>query len=316
MKKRVILTALIALIMAKVTGQAPAGLTYQAVIRTAGNELVSNQEVGMRISILQGSAAGAVVFADTQTTVTNANGLVTVEIGAGGAGDDFAAIVWTDGPYFIKTETDPTGGTDYTISLTSQLLTVPYALFANAAGSVAGEFDFEEADPLFTSGSAFGIETGDIEQWNSAFGRGDHAAREYLVTETDPLITENIDLYGAEPGELLQLDGTSWTGFTPGYLTGFNESDPTWTGGGNLTGNIGTTQSVGIGTASPRARLEIAGPVKLTTPEMVADCEANTEGSIYYNKVLRAVCFCNGISWVRLDGSGDCDPGKNPDEPD
>ncbi|HUX97316.1 MAG TPA: FISUMP domain-containing protein [Bacteroidales bacterium] len=87
----------------------------------------------MQISILQGSSTGSVVYTETQTPTTNANGLVTIEIG-GEAG--FDAIVWADGPYFIKTETDPTGGTDYTITGTSQLLSVPYALHAETVTSV------------------------------------------------------------------------------------------------------------------------------------------------------------------------------------
>ncbi|MCL2289981.1 MAG: collagen-like protein, partial [Bacteroidetes bacterium] len=104
-------------------------MSYQAVIRNSSDQLVKNQQVGMRISILKGSTE---IYSETQTPTTNANGLVTIEIG-GGSG--FNTINWDDGIYFIKTETDPTGGTNYTITGTSQLLSVPYALFAKASGS-------------------------------------------------------------------------------------------------------------------------------------------------------------------------------------
>jgi hypothetical protein len=116
--------------------QAPEKLSYQAIIRNVGNGLVSNQTVGMRISILQGSARGSVVYAETQQSSTNASGLVTLEIGTGTVvSGSFAAIDWASGPFFIKTETDPEGGTAYSLTGTSQLLSVPYALYAKTSGS-------------------------------------------------------------------------------------------------------------------------------------------------------------------------------------
>jgi hypothetical protein len=114
--------------------QAPQKMSYQAVLRNATNALVTNMAVGMKISVLQGTISGTVAYAETQTPSTNANGLVSIEIGTGTSiTSTFASINWANGPYFIKTETDPSGGTNYTISGTSQLLSVPYALFsANA----------------------------------------------------------------------------------------------------------------------------------------------------------------------------------------
>jgi hypothetical protein len=109
--------------------QAPQKMSYQAVIRNASNALVSNTAVGIQISILQTTATGAAVFVESHTPTTNANGLATIEIGGGTVvSGDFTTIDWAAGPYFIKTETDPTGGTNYTIAGTSQLLSVPYAL--------------------------------------------------------------------------------------------------------------------------------------------------------------------------------------------
>jgi hypothetical protein len=118
--------------------QAPQKMTYQSVVRNASNALVSNVLVGVKISVLQGSASGAASYVETQSVTTNANGLATFQIGNGTAvTGTMAAINWANGPYFIKTETDPTGGTNYTIVGTSELLSVPYALFS-ANGGVAG----------------------------------------------------------------------------------------------------------------------------------------------------------------------------------
>ena len=123
--------------------QAPKKMSYQAVVRNGSNALVSSTVVGMQISILQGSVSGTAVYVETQTPTTNANGLASLEIGAGVAvTGTMAGIDWANGPYFIKTETDPAGGTAYSISGTTELVSVPYALHSNCVPvSVSGTGD-------------------------------------------------------------------------------------------------------------------------------------------------------------------------------
>ena len=132
----------IAVILLSATGfaQAPEKMSYQAVVRNDAGELVTDQSVGMRISILKTTETGTPVYVETHTSSSNANGLVSIEIGTGSTGstsNDFSTIDWSSGPYFIKTETDPTGGSSYTILVTSQLMSVPFALHAKVAESVA-----------------------------------------------------------------------------------------------------------------------------------------------------------------------------------
>ena len=115
--------------------QSPEKMSYQAIVRDANNTLVANKTIGMQISILQSNTTGTVVYAETHTIDTNLNGLVSLEIGRGSTSDNFSTIDWSAGPYFIKTETDPTGGSSYTITGTSQLMSVPFALYANTSGS-------------------------------------------------------------------------------------------------------------------------------------------------------------------------------------
>jgi hypothetical protein len=121
------------LITASTFAQAPEKISYQAIIRDSGTSLVSNQVVGMQISILQGNIA---VYVERQAPTSNPNGLVNIEIGTGsiitGA---FSAIDWAAATSFIKTEVDPNGGTNYTITGTSQLLSVPYAMHTKTAGN-------------------------------------------------------------------------------------------------------------------------------------------------------------------------------------
>lgn len=141
MKKSLIIIALVLLNSSmflpgwQASAQSPENMSYQAVIRDGSGNLLSNQIVGMQISILQTSTTGKVVYTEAQTPITNVNGLVSIVIGKE---PGFDTINWANGPYFIKTETDPTGSTNYTISGTSQLLSVPYALHAKTAESIEG----------------------------------------------------------------------------------------------------------------------------------------------------------------------------------
>ena len=138
--KRIITLAILLLSFAYGMAQSPQKMSFQAVVRNNTNTLLSNQAVGLKMSILQGSATGAVVYSETQTATTNANGLVSIQIGGGSVlSGDFATIAWANGPYFIQTETDVNGGTNYTLTSTTQLLSVPYALYAQTSGSsIAG----------------------------------------------------------------------------------------------------------------------------------------------------------------------------------
>lgn len=130
------------LLTASVFAQSPEKMSYQAVVRDASDQLVYSSTVGMQISILEGSITGPAVYEETHTPSTNANGLVSIEIGSGTVvSGDFTTIDWANGPYFIKTETDPTGGTNYTITGTSQLMSVPYALHAKNSDSWIKDVD-------------------------------------------------------------------------------------------------------------------------------------------------------------------------------
>ena len=138
--KKIYLVFVSLLLAASVWAQAPQKMSYQAVIRNSSNVLLTSSSVGMQISILQGSSTGTAVYIETQTPITNANGLVSLEIGSGTpVTGTFAGINWATGPYFIKTETDPLGGTVYTIAGTNELMSVPYALFsANGTPGAVG----------------------------------------------------------------------------------------------------------------------------------------------------------------------------------
>ena len=124
------------LLAVSLMAQAPQSFNYQAVVRNVDGEIIESTLVGMRISILQGSTDGTVACMEVFTPTTNAFGLVTLAIGTENP-TAFNAIDWSAGPYFVKVELDPSGGTSYTEMGTSQLISVPYALYAKTAESLA-----------------------------------------------------------------------------------------------------------------------------------------------------------------------------------
>ena len=111
--------------------QVPQRLMHQSVLRNNQGQLVANQNVSVRISILQGSAVGSAVYSELHQVQTNANGLMTLKVGDGQAVlGQFGQISWALGPYFLQTEVDIAGGSQYGLTQTTELMSVPFALLA------------------------------------------------------------------------------------------------------------------------------------------------------------------------------------------
>ena len=122
------------LLTAGVFAQAPQKMSYQAVVRNSNNSLIVSTPIGIKISVIQGSVNGAATYSETQFQNTNLNGLVSLEIGTGTPIiGTFSNINWANGPYFIKSEIDPNGSTNYTVQGTTELISVPYALYSENA---------------------------------------------------------------------------------------------------------------------------------------------------------------------------------------
>jgi len=265
------------MLTASVFAQAPEKMSYQAVVRDASNSLITNQAVGMQISILQTTATGTAVYVETQTPTTNANGLVSLEIGTGTVvSGDFTTIDWANDTYFIKTETDPTGGTSYTITGTSQLLSVPYALHAKTAESITGTVNYTETDPIFASSVANGITALDTANWNNhtvdtQLDSTDIANLGYVAGTTQVTAGTNVTVTGTgttaspyvvnatstpEPFYLGQdtLGGIVYyiykdaTGTQHGLIVSKTESTAQWQASGTLT-NANRTEDGAFNTA-------------------------------------------------------------------
>lgn len=157
MKKLFTLLICLVWIINNVSAQTPDSFNYQAVVRNNSGQIIVNQAVGFQISILQSTATGTVVYSETHAVQTNAFGLVNFEIGQGivvsGA---FSTINWGSDKYFVKIELDATNSGTFAEMGTSQLLAVPYALYAKQAGNgltVSGTP--QKGDILFNNGSSW-----------------------------------------------------------------------------------------------------------------------------------------------------------------
>ncbi|MBN1821952.1 MAG: hypothetical protein JW833_14625 [Prolixibacteraceae bacterium] len=257
MKKRYFIfifpTLLFILFQLRVTAQAPAKMSYQAVIRDENNNLVVNSEIGIQISILQASETGAVIYRETHQPVSNENGLVTLEIGNGiNTIGHFESIDWAIGPFFLHTEADPTGGFSYTISGTSQFLSVPFAFHAKTAENISGANTI--IDSILSNYLTGNITAADTSKWNnkmdsltgneSVFQGWDKNSIDdfsgnyndlkgkptqisqftndagYLNTESDPVFN------GSVAAGITQADTSAWNAASIGS---FAETDPAFT---------------------------------------------------------------------------------------
>jgi hypothetical protein len=197
--------------------QVPQGLNYQGVARNAAGVELINQAIGLELSILDGSPSGAIVYTETHSKTTDANGLFSLTIGSGTPTlNTFTAINWAvGGSKWLKVSMDATGGTSYQLMGTSQLMSVPYALFAANSGN---------------SNLPSGTNVGDMLYWNGT------------TWATIPVGTI---------GQFLQINSAgipAWSGGTFTTLTTSAVQPQTYfhtaTCGGNITNN-GITSSGG-----------------------------------------------------------------------
>jgi hypothetical protein len=144
--------------------QSPQSFKYQAVVRDNNGNVLVNKMVSIRTSILQSSTSGASVYTETQNIATNDFGVVAINIGQGNLiSGNFATINWGADIYFIKTEVDLTGGSNYQFMGTTQLMSVPYALYAEKSGASKNDLDTSatnELQNLSISGQTLSISNG------------------------------------------------------------------------------------------------------------------------------------------------------------
>lgn len=135
--------------------QAPEKMSYQAIVRDNNNQLVVNQAISMKIGIYRNSTSGTLVYEEVHSPTTNVNGLASLQIGTGTViAGSIDTIRWENGPYFLKREIDLSGGTNYNITGSSEMVSVPYALYSKKVENFAGgDYKLNYAVPTITSTS-------------------------------------------------------------------------------------------------------------------------------------------------------------------
>jgi hypothetical protein len=147
MKKHFLSFVFILFISFYCLAQTPDAFNYQAVIRNSSDELLSNQDVGIRISIYEGSNPGTNLFSETHSVTTDTYGVISISIGNGSLiSGNFSEIDWTTGNKYLKVEVDEAGGTSYSNMGMVKLLSVPYALSSKSAENLG-------ANNIYTPGS-------------------------------------------------------------------------------------------------------------------------------------------------------------------
>jgi len=176
MKRFLLLITILTMGIGIAKAQSPEMFNYQAVARNDQGDVISNQSVGVKISILQGSASGSIVYAEEHSVNTDAQGLVSLMVGDGSATNGtFSDIDWGAGPYFIQVGLDPSGGNSYTTMGTTQLVSVPYAQYADSTASAfSGNYgdlmNTPDLDPFVDSTTAAGWDKDSTDDFSGDYG--------------------------------------------------------------------------------------------------------------------------------------------------
>ncbi len=188
--------------------QAPNKFSFQAVVRNSSNQLIANQTVGVKISLISVVMSSEnAEFEETHTVTTNANGLFSLKVGEGTlvSGDFISAMSSVASSKKIKCEIDPTGGTNYTIESNEQLLSVPYALKANNA-TYANNADFATNATNATSATSANSVVGIAGNEGSipVFGKNNTLGNSTIYNESE---SGNVGIYNQNPIVALDVAG-------------------------------------------------------------------------------------------------------------
>lgn len=236
--------------------QTPQAISYQAIARNATGVVLASQSVGIKIFIHTGSATGTVEYSETHHDTTNQFGLFTLQIGNGTPDiGTFSTIDWSTGNKFLQVELDPTGGTTYIDMGTSQLLSVPYALYAEKSNinlqagngiQISGDTIINSSPniPVSITGSGNVTVSGSYPNFNIDGTPSTFFAGTGIQISNDTIINSS-------PDQIVTMTGTGITNVAGAYPN-FTINSPAYTAGtgigiiGNVISNNAPDQIVSI----------------------------------------------------------------------
>ncbi|NTW31253.1 MAG: tail fiber domain-containing protein [Bacteroidetes bacterium] len=252
MKKTIITlfsTLILLVFIGELRAQVPQAFNYQAVARDAGGILYANRSIKVRLTILSGSSVGASVYSEIHAATTNQFGLFTLSIGQGTQPTgNFNTISWATGAFWLKVEMDPNNGINFSNMGTSQLLTVPFAMYAANSGSGASS----GTGPTGPTGPS-GINGNTGVTGPTGSGNGPTGA-------TGPTGFGTAGPTGATGATGATGTGTGSVGCTNANFVLKNDGT-----NGTCSQIFDNSTNVGIGTTSPVQKLDVNGDININS---------------------------------------------------
>lgn len=276
--------------------QAPGGINYQAAIRNAQGNPLSNQTVSIKFSILTGSANGTVVYAENHNNIqTNQVGIVNLVVGQGTAAQGvFANIDWANGNKFLKVEVDNV------LLGTTQLLSVPYALYAEKTNIQAGNGISVNGNVVANTGDNDNNPSNELQTLNIS-------GQVLSLEPNGGVVTLPSNNIAIQPGNGINVSqsGQIFTVTNTGDLSSNNEIQTL-----GINGNILSLSPNGGEVTLPSSGGGGNPVAPGFTTSQILNMANPAAGMIVLNTDDKALYFYSGMSWYKLNGTLVSQPGS------